>query len=109
MAIWQHEKVLPYVLGELRERIEKISPVTKIYLFGSRARVPVAQWHTLEGKDWDIWTVCNFPIKNTEIFTKQLNYHIDLKITGEKEAKLFLSQGSVLELYPLNCLTLDIE
>ena len=89
--IWQHEQVLPYILGELKQHIEKITPVKKIYLFGSRGRTPTDEWKSLEGKDWDIYIVTAFPIVNTRIWTHEKNYHIDLMINTEEKGKKFLN------------------
>ena len=82
--IWQPDEVLPYIFGELKSKIEAITPVMHIYLFGSRATVPVNEWHTLEGKDWDILVACRFRITNTTVWTKALGYHIDLTVTDVK-------------------------
>ena len=99
--IWQHEKVLPYLLGELRQKIEAISPIENIYLYGSRARTPTQDWKNLDGKDWDILVVCKFPIINTKIWTTALNYHIDLKITDTAGTENFFKyKKHWVELYP---------
>lgn len=101
--IWQHDKVLPYLLGELKQKIEKITPIQKIYLYGSRARMPFEKWHELQGKDWDILVICKFPIVNTHIWTTGLNYYIDLKVTNTEEAKNFFKNlKNRIELYPEN-------
>lgn len=101
--IWQHDKVLPYLFGELKQKIEAISPVEEIYLYGSRARTPIEDWQKLEGKDWDIVVVCKFPIVNTRIWTTDINYHIDLKITDVVGAtNFFKHKKSLIELYPNN-------
>jgi predicted nucleotidyltransferase len=104
-AIWQHDKVLPYLLNDLKQKIEAITPVKKMYLFGSRARTPMKEWNKLAGKDWDILVICNFPIENTELWTSVLNYHIDLVITNpQKEAAWLANSRTVIELYPNNLL-----
>ncbi|GGB80306.1 hypothetical protein GCM10007424_20520 [Flavobacterium suaedae] len=101
--IWQHDKVLPYLFDELKSKIELISPVHTIYLYGSRARKPITEWNSLTGKDWDIVIVCDFPIINTKAWTTDLNYHIDLKITDEKGAlDFFKYMNYQIELYPNN-------
>ena len=109
--IWQHEQVLPYILGELKQHIEKITPVKKIYLFGSRGRTPTDEWKSLEGKDWDIYIVTAFPIVNTRIWTHEKNYHIDLMINTEEKGKKFLNNyTSCVELFPNNKLNIkDFE
>lgn len=100
-TIWQHDKVLPYILGSLRQKIDAITPVQKIYLTGSRARNPVADWDQLSGKDWDILVVCSFPVVNTQIWTAELNYHIDLTVTNPQKAEAYLSNAKVAtELWP---------
>lgn len=105
--IWQHEKVLPYLFGELKENIDRITPVQQIYLYGSRARVPFEQWYELDGKDWDVLVICKFPIVNTRIWTTGLNYYIDLKITDLKGAKNFFEYNpDGIELFPVNHLHL---
>lgn len=105
--IWRHDKVLPYIFQELKSKIEAITPVQAIYLFGSRARTPLYEWEKLEGKDWDILVVCKFPIINTAIWTTGLNYNIDLKITDPKGAENFFKhQKQTIELFPTNQLNL---
>jgi hypothetical protein len=105
--IWQHNTVLPYILHELRQKIEAITPIHNIYLTGSRARVPAEEWGELEGKDWDILVVCDFPIINTAVWTTGMNYHIDLIVTNpRKAAALLLNARKVIELYPDNQLIL---
>ena len=103
--------MLPYILGELKQHIEKITPVKKIYLFGSRGRTPTDEWKSLEGKDWDIYIVTAFPIVNTRIWTHEKNYHIDLMINTEEKGKKFLNNyTSCVELFPNNKLNIkDFE
>lgn len=100
-AIWQHEFVLPYILNDLKAKVDAITPVRAIYLHGSRGRVVPNNWRQLEGKDWDIMMVCDFPIVNSQLWTTALNYHIDLTITTEYKIKNFLRNNtSVVELFP---------
>lgn len=100
-AIWQHEFVLPYILKDLKAKVDAITPVRAIYLFGSRGKVAPKDWSVLEGKDWDIMMVCDFPIVNSQLWTTALNYHIDLIITTEHKIKNFLqSNTSIVELFP---------
>lgn len=102
-TIWQHQVVLPYILNDLRQKIENITPVEKIYLFGSRAKTPLEDWHRLEGKDWDIIVQAKCKLTNTQIWTTGKNYHIDLYVVSEEQAKQLLQNtGKTLELYPCN-------
>jgi hypothetical protein len=99
--IWQHDKVLPYILNELKQHVEQITPVHQIYLYGSRAKTPMADWTALAGKDWDIIMVCNFPIINTHIWTTGRNYHIDLSVIGKNQAtELRQYRKDLVELFP---------
>lgn len=99
--VWQHEKVLPYILYELKQQVERITPVHKIYLYGSRAKTPVDNWNTLLGKDWDIIMVCNFPVINTHIWTTAKNYHIDLSVISKQQANEMLTyRKDIVELFP---------
>jgi hypothetical protein len=98
--IWQHNTVLPYILGQLRQNIEAITPVEHIYLTGSRAYTPMQEWGVLEGKDWDIVVVCAFAIVNTKIWTSDVNYHIDLTMTTSQKVTAILQNA--IELYPNN-------
>jgi hypothetical protein len=103
--IWRHQQVLPYILGPMLHRLQAITPVHKMYLVGSRGRVPVSSWQSLEGKDWDILAVCGFPIVNTEVWTAALNYHIDLVVVNEAKAPAMLHNAKgYIELYPQNLL-----
>lgn len=102
-TIWQHELVLPYILKDLKSKVDAITPVRAIYLYGSRGRLAPKDWNQLEGKDWDIVMVCDFPIVNSHIWTTTLDYHIDLTITTEYKIGNFLnSNNSVIELFPNN-------
>ncbi|MFC4816252.1 MULTISPECIES: hypothetical protein [unclassified Flavobacterium] len=99
--IWQHDQVLPYILHDLKEEIEKITPIEKIYLFGSRARKPFEEWNTLEGKDWDIIIQTKYKIINTAVWTSARNYHIDLFVLNENDTnRLLKSSKCCKELYP---------
>lgn len=99
--IWQHDQVLPYILHDLKKEIEKITPIEKIYLFGSRAGKPFENWETLEGKDWDIIIQTKYKIINTAIWTSARNYHIDLFVLNEKDTlSLLKSTKNFKELYP---------
>ena len=101
--IWQPDKVLPYLFGDLFKKIEAITPIQKIYLFGSRSRVPVSELHTLKGKDWDLVVVCSFKIINTQIWTTDIGYHIDLNIiNGEGVKNFFNYDMKMIELFPEN-------
>ncbi len=107
--IWQHNTVLPYILGQLRQTIEAITPIQHIYLIGSRAYTPVQEWHILEGKDWDILVVCAFAIVNTKVWTTDKNYHIDLTVANpQKAAALLQNAKNALELYPNNELQITV-
>lgn len=108
--IWQHYQVLPYILHDLKEEIERIMPVEKIYLFGSRAKKPFESWHTLEGKDWDIIIQTKCKIINTAFWTSERNYHIDLFALNEKDThNLLKSAGTFKELYPNNELNMNFN
>ena len=108
--IWQHDNVLPYILNELKQIVERITPVHQMYLYGSRAKTSIQNWDQLAGKDWDIIMVCNFPIINTHIWTTAKNYHIDLSIISkQKAAELLKYRKDLVELFPENTLTLKIE
>jgi hypothetical protein len=101
--IWQHNIVLPYILGQLRQTIEAITAIEHIYLIGSRAYTPIQEWQKLEGKDWDILVVCAFAIVNTRVWTTDLNYNIDLIVTSPTKAAAVLQNAkNAMELYPNN-------
>jgi predicted nucleotidyltransferase len=105
--IWQHNTVLPYILNGLQQKIEAITPIHKIYLTGSRARVPAEGWGELKGKDWDILVVCGFAIINTAVWAGDRNYHIDLVIANPQKAAALLQHAQkAIELYPDNQLKL---
>ena len=82
-AIWQHDKVLPYILTTLKEKIEEITPVEKIFLFGSRSRLPFEKWKELEGKDWDIIVQTKLKLKNAHVLVDK-DYHLDLLVLDEE-------------------------
>ncbi len=107
--IWQHNNVLPYILNELRLKVEKITPVHAIYLFGSRSKTPFNDWGQLKGKDWDIIMVCNFPIINTGVLTIAKGYYIDLSIVTKNNLEKMMAHQQYIELYPKNTLTQKTE
>ncbi|WP_430411856.1 hypothetical protein [Kordia sp.] len=108
--IWQPEKVLPYILHELKQYVERITPVHQIYLYGSRAKTPIQDWNKLDGKDWDIIMVCNFPIINTHIWTTAKNYHIDLSIISKQQTNDALQHRKhLVELFPSDSLTVHLN
>lgn len=106
--IWQHDKVLPYILNDLKKQIETITTVHGIMLYGSRAKTNIENWDTLKGKDWDVVMVTDFPIVNTQIWTQDENYHIDLRVIDKKRADEILGfLKQTIELYPVNQLKLS--
>ena len=105
--IWQPEQVLPYLLHTLKAKVETITTVKAIYLFGSRSRVGLDEWHTLEGKDWDIYIVCDFPIVNTRIWGRDLGYYMDVVVTTQKRIDTLLQANSgIKQLFPQDTLGL---
>jgi len=100
--VWQPEQVLPYLFDGLKTRIEALTPVRSMYLYGSRARTPQSRWNELEGKDWDVLVVCDYPIVKTHIWTQAENYHIDLTITDAVGAASYFEHVHTVELYPEN-------
>ncbi|WP_452598024.1 nucleotidyltransferase domain-containing protein [Pontimicrobium sp. MEBiC01747] len=101
--IWQHDTVLPYILNDLKQQIETITTVHKIVLYGSRAKTSIENWNMLKGKDWDIIVVADSPLINTEIWTRDKNYHIDLKVISKEEANTILKYLRETKiLYPEN-------
>lgn len=105
--IWQPEQVLPYLLHTLKAKVGTITPVKAIYLFGSRSRVGLEEWHTLEGKDWDIYIVCDFPIVNTRIWGRDLGYYMDVVVTTQKRIDALLQANSgIKQLFPEDTLGL---
>ncbi|MCX6318445.1 MAG: hypothetical protein NTW29_14230 [Bacteroidetes bacterium] len=100
-AIWQHERVLPYILSCLKDRISNITPVKKILLFGSRGRLPIHRWQELEGKDWDIVVQAGCKLKNAQVLVDE-GYHIDLLVLNEEQVEKFCYNRLVKEIYPVN-------
>lgn len=100
-AIWQHEKVLPYILTTLKNKIEDITAVEKIFLFGSRGRVPFENWKELEGKDWDVLVQAKCKLKNAHVLIDK-EYHLDLLVLDEKSIQKYYSQNKLTMIYPEN-------
>lgn len=105
MAIWQHDKVLPYILTRLKEKIAEITPVKKIILFGSRGRLPLESWSELEGKDWDILVQAGCKLKNAHVLVDE-PYHLDILVLDESQLKEFCRNKITKQLYPVNELEL---
>ncbi|MFC3160217.1 hypothetical protein SAMN05443633_102458 [Chryseobacterium arachidis] len=99
-AIWQHDQVLPYILTTLKDKVEEITPVEKIFLFGSRSRVPLENWKELEGKDWDVLVQAKFKLKNAQVLVDK-NYHLDLLVLDEEKIKTYYSNNLKM-IYPEN-------
>lgn len=100
-AIWQHDKVLPYILSCLKDKISKITSVEKILLFGSRGRLPLDRWSELEGKDWDIVVQARCKLKNANVLVDE-GYHIDLVVLNEEQVKTFCQNRMIREIFPVN-------
>lgn len=100
-AIWQHDKVLPYILTRLKDKINEITAVEKILLFGSRGRLPLERWNELEGKDWDILVQAKCKLKNARVLLDE-EYHLDLLVLDEYQTKKFTENMTTKELLPLN-------
>lgn len=100
-AIWQHEKVLPYILTTLKEKIDDITAVEKIFLFGSRARVPVEQWNELEGKDWDVLVQAKCKLKNAQVLVDK-DYHLDLIVLDEEKINTYYNSNRLRMIFPEN-------
>ncbi|WP_267406650.1 MULTISPECIES: hypothetical protein [unclassified Chryseobacterium] len=99
-AIWQHDQVLPYILTTLKDKIEEITPVEKIFLFGSRGRVPFENWKELEGKDWDVLVQTKFKLKNAQVLVDK-DYHLDLLVLDEERIKTNYSKNLKM-IFPVN-------
>lgn len=100
-SIWQHDKVLPYILTSLKGKINEITALEKILLFGSRGRLPLEGWSELEGKDWDILVQAKCKLKNAHVLIEE-NYHLDLLVLDEEQTERFIRNMKIKELFPLN-------
>jgi predicted nucleotidyltransferase len=97
--------VLPYILTALKNKIEEITPVEKIFLFGSRSRVPFEKWKELEGKDWDILVQTKFKLRNAYVLVDE-NYHLDLLVLDEERIKKYYSNNLTM-IFPENELIIN--
>ncbi|MCT2563393.1 hypothetical protein [Chryseobacterium herbae] len=100
-AIWQHEKVLPYILTTLKDKISEITAVEKIFLFGSRGRTPFEQWKDLEGKDWDVLVQAKCKLKNAHVLVDK-DYYLDLLVLDEEQIKKYYSEDRLMMVFPEN-------
>lgn len=100
-AIWQHEKVLPYILTTLKEKISEITAVEKIFLFGSRGRVPFEDWGTLEGKDWDVLVQAKCKLKNAHVLLDK-EYYVDLLVLDEENIQKYYPEKKLKMVFPEN-------
>lgn len=100
-AIWQHDKVLPYILTRLKDKISEITAVEKIMLYGSRGRLHLEKWSELEGKDWDVLVQGKCKLKNAGILVDQ-DYHLDLLVLDENQVKKFTENMMIKQLFPIN-------
>ncbi|PIF43688.1 hypothetical protein CLU96_0600 [Chryseobacterium sp. 52] len=100
-AIWQHEKVLPYILTTLKDKINEITAVEKIFLFGSRGRISFEQWKDLEGKDWDVLVQGKCKLKNANVLVDK-DYHLDLIVLDEEQITKYYSENRLTMVFPDN-------
>ncbi|NML55832.1 nucleotidyltransferase family protein [Chryseobacterium cheonjiense] len=100
-AIWQHEKVLPYILTSLKDKIAEITPVEKIFLFGSRGRLPFESWNELQGKDWDVLVQAGCKLKNAHVLVER-GYHLDLLVMSREQTEKFIGNMKTKQLFPVN-------
>lgn len=100
-AIWQHDKVLPYILTRLKDKISDITAVEKIILFGSRGRLPLEEWNEFEGKDWDILVQAKCKVKNAHVLVEG-DYHLDLLVLNKEHTEKFIENMKTKELFPTN-------
>lgn len=100
-SIWQHNIVLPYILTSLKDKINDITAVEKIIIFGSRGRLPVERWDELQGKDWDILVQARCKVKNAGVLVSE-NYHLDLLVLDKEQVKKFCQNKVIKELFPVN-------
>lgn len=103
-AIWQHDKVLSYILTTLKDKIDDITAVEKIFLFGSRARVPFEEWNILEGKDWDVLVQARCKLKNAYALLDK-DYYLDLLVVDEETIQEHYSNNKLTMIFPENNLT----
>jgi hypothetical protein len=99
--IWQHDQVLPYILTSLKDKINEITAVEKIILFGSRGRLPLESWNELQGKDWDILVQAQCKLKNARVLVDE-DYHLDLLILDKNQTEKFIENMETKELFPTN-------
>ena len=100
-AIWQHEKVLPYILTSLKDKIAEITPVEKIFVFGSRGRLPFESWNELEGKDWDVLVQAGCKLRNAHVLI-ETGYHMDLLVMSREQTEKFIGNMKTKQLFPIN-------
>lgn len=100
-VIWQHEKVLPYILTTLKDKISEITAVEKIFLFGSRGRVPFEEWDTLEGKDWDVLVQAKCKLKNAHVLLDK-DYYVDLLVLDEGSIEKYHLGKNLKMVFPEN-------
>ncbi|GAA5095217.1 hypothetical protein GCM10023210_27680 [Chryseobacterium ginsengisoli] len=100
-SIWQHDKVLPYILMSLKEKINEITAVEKIILFGSRGRLPLERWNELKGKDWDILVQAKCKLKNANVLVEK-DYHLDLLVLDKNRIDELYEHIKTKELFPMN-------
>ncbi|WP_343681063.1 hypothetical protein [Chryseobacterium arthrosphaerae] len=100
-TIWQYEKVLPYILTTLKNKIDDITAVEKIFLFGSRGRIPFENWEELEGKDWDVLVQAGCRLKNAQVLVDK-DYYIDLIVLDEGSIKKYYPENNLAMVFPEN-------
>ncbi|GEJ47977.1 hypothetical protein [Chryseobacterium sp. ON_d1] len=100
-AIWQHDKVLPYILTTLKDKIDDITAVEKIFLFGSRGRIPFDEWNTLEGKDWDVLVQAKCKLKNAHTLLDK-DYYLDLLVLDEETIQKHYYNNKLTMIFPEN-------
>lgn len=80
--ITNKEEVLPF-LRDLYNNFPKYYTKGRMYLVGSRGRIPIDKWGRLEGKDWDILIETSHLITNTKIWGLDKGYYIEIVCNTE--------------------------
>jgi len=83
---WQEEAVMPY----LKELFDTHN-CRKMYLMGSRGKVPFEEWEKLKGKDWDVMLETDEP-HEYQGYKKLIDpsYHVDIMYIGDNLERIQL-------------------
>lgn len=99
------EDIIPYLYSLFYERMPKVSKPIRMYLVGSRGRLPLEEWGILKGKDWDIVVEFDHCMRDANSLIDS-EYNIEIMCCDTKNvvdsvrSNNYKGSGKGIELFP---------